>query len=163
MSSVIHNIPPVFDENSKVLILGSFPSPKSREQGFFYGHPQNRMWRILAQLFSEPIPSEIEEKKSLLINNHIAMWDVLQSCEIYGASDASIKNPVVNNFDIIFETSNINAVFTTGDTATNLYNKLTGNNSIALPSPSPANAAMSLQDLIEKYQVIKKYITKEGI
>lgn len=155
---VYHNISPVFDRASKVLILGSFPSPKSREQRFFYAHPQNRMWKLLSVVFSEAPPMTVEEKRAMLLRHNIAMWDVVASCEIIGASDASIKNPLPNDFAQIFATSAIRAVFTTGRTATKLYRKLTGNISRMLPSPSPANCAASFESLVKEYMVLKEYI-----
>lgn len=154
---LIHPIPPVYDCNSNILILGSFPSPKSRETGFFYGNKQNRFWKILSLVFSQTVPADIDGKKEFLLKHKIAVWDVLHSCEIDGASDSSIKNAVVNNFDIIFTISNIKAVFTTGSTATKLYNKLTGKKSIYLPSPSPANCAVPLDLLVEQYKIITNY------
>ncbi|HBL84973.1 MAG: DNA-deoxyinosine glycosylase [Clostridiales bacterium GWF2_38_85] len=158
MNTIIHNIQPVYNQESKILILGSFPSPKSRDQGFFYGHPQNRFWKVLAAVLEKKVPENIDEKREILLLNYIAMWDVIYSCEIKGAADASIKNPIVNDFDIIFDVAKIKTVFTTGITATNLYNKLTGKDSIALPSPSPANAAMNLDILIRHYKIILDYI-----
>lgn len=155
---VYHNIPPVFDKNSKILILGSFPSPKSREQRFFYGHPQNRMWKALSAVFNDKMPESIEEKRRFLVNHNIAMWDVIESCEIRGASDSSIKNPIPNNFSMIFDTADIKKVFTTGRAATDYYFKLTGDISFMLPSPSPANCAVSLDTLIEEYKIILDYV-----
>jgi len=154
-----HNIPPVWDENSKVLILGSFPSPKSRETGFFYGHPQNRFWKILSAVFEEELPTTTEEKKAFLLKNGIALWDVIKSCEIVGADDNSIKDPVPNDLSII--KADIKAVFTTGKTATLYYKKFTGKDSIYLPSPSPANRAVNDDKMKDAYGVIKKYCKGE--
>ena len=153
MNEIIHPIEPVYDENSKILILGSFPSVKSREQGFFYGHPQNRFWRVLAGIFDAEIPVTIEDKKRLLLENNIALWDVIHSCEIEGSSDSSIKNVVVNNIAGIIEASEIEKIITNGKKANELYNKHinTDINCVCLPSTSPANAAWSLERLIDKW------------
>ena len=153
---LVHNIPPLFDENSKVLILGSFPSPRSREAGFFYGHPQNRFWKVLAAVFEEETPRSIEDKKRFLHSHHIALWDVIERCEITGADDNSIKNATPNDFSLI--KANIKATFTTGKTATDLYEKFTGGRSIYLPSPSPANRAVKFDNMVAAYAEIKKYI-----
>ncbi|HOO22477.1 MAG TPA: DNA-deoxyinosine glycosylase [Clostridia bacterium] len=155
---IYHPIKPVFDENSKVLILGSFPSPKSREAGFFYGHPQNRFWKVMSLIFDAEIPDDIEGKKAFLLQNGIAMWDVINSCEIVGASDSTIANATPNDFETIFSVADIRAVFTTGATATRLYKQLTGRESICLPSPSPANCAVSLDRLAENYKIIREYL-----
>lgn len=155
---VEHNFPPLWAEDSKVLILGSFPSPKSREQQFFYGHPRNRFWPVLAAVFGEPVPQSIEEKRSLALRHHIAMWDTIASCEIKGASDTSIKNPVPNDLNSIIKKSHISSVFCTGAASYRYYRKLcekdTGIEAVCLPSTSPANAAWSLERLIEEYKVI---------
>jgi hypoxanthine-DNA glycosylase len=143
---LVHPWPPLYDENSKVLILGTIPSPKSREMGFYYGHPQNIFWKTISDILGVPEPTyDIEIRRELVISNGIALWDVLHSCEIDGASDASIKNPVGNKFKPILETSNIGAIFTTGKTGTKLFAELcaeeAGMQSIYLPSTSPANRA----------------------
>ena len=124
MEKVVHTIAPVYDENSRVLILGSMPSPKSREVGFYYGHPQNRFWRVLAEILNEEVPDDTFAKKALVLRHHIALWDVLAECEIEGASDSSIKNPKINDMDIIFSRASIKAVFATGAKAAELYQKL---------------------------------------
>ena len=121
---VIHEIPPIFNEYSRVLILGTFPSPKSREFGFFYGHPQNRFWRILAALFDEPLPETIDEKKDLLLRHNIALCDVIAQCTIEGASDASIRNVQPNNLSRILDAAPIQAIFTTGTKAGELYHRI---------------------------------------
>ena len=161
-SEQIHTIKPIFNKDSKVLILGSFPSPVSREVGFFYGHPQNRFWNVLAAVFSDSEilinPLDIETKKQFLIRNRIAIWDVLAGCEITGASDSSIRNPVPNDLSIITDKYEIKAVFTTGNVASKLYRKFFDKNNISLPSPSAANAAVSEHELIIKYSIIKDYI-----
>lgn len=158
---VEHELPPVYDERSRVLILGSFPSPKSRETGFYYGHPQNRFWKVLSAVFGEKTPENIDEKKAFLRAHKIALWDVIASCEIKGAGDSTIKNALPNDFSVIFSAAKIKAVFTTGQTAAKLYKKFTGSDSVVLPSPSPANCALSADDLIRKYEIIKRILTEE--
>ena len=112
----VHPIAPVFDKNSKVLILGSFPSVRSREEGFFYGHPQNRFWKVTSRIFGEELPVTIEEKKAFLIRNHIALWDVIGSCEIDGSSDSSIRDVTVNDLSVILDVADIRAIFLNGRT-----------------------------------------------
>lgn len=159
-----HNIDPVYDGNSEVLILGSFPSPKSREQGFFYGHPQNRMWKVLSAVFEEPVPLTIEEKKAFLLRNHIAMWDVLSECEVTGASDTSIKEETPNCLAPILETGDIRAIFTTGAAAAKFYKKYDAEKydipHFQLKSTSPANAAAKLPELIENYRCLRDILQK---
>ena len=123
-SHVVHEIAPVFNEHSRVLLLGTMPSPKSRQQGFFYGHPQNRFWRVLAALFDEPLPEIIEEKRDLCLRHHLALWDVLSSCDIKGASDASITNAQPNDLSQIIKNASIQAIITTGVKAGQLYHRL---------------------------------------
>ena len=106
----LHPIPPVFDKTSEVLILGSFPSVKSREEGFFYGHPQNRFWRVIASIFDEKVPATVEEKKAFLLRNYIALWDVISSCDIEGSSDATIRNVTANDINIILRDADIRAI-----------------------------------------------------
>lgn len=154
-TTVTHEIQPVFDSRSRVLLLGTMPSPASREQGFYYGHPQNRFWRMLAAIFDEPVPRTIEEKRDMLLRHHIALWDVLASCEIEGASDASIRDAQPNDLARIFDAADIRAVFATGTKAGELYRKLIeptlGVPCTTLPSTSPANAKMKLADLVGAY------------
>ena len=154
-TTVTHEIQPVFDSRSRVLLLGTMPSPASREQGFYYGHPQNRFWRMLATIFDEPVPRTIEEKRDMLLRHHIALWDVLASCEIEGASDASIRDAQPNDLARIFDAADIRAVFATGTKAGELYRKLIeptlGMPCTTLPSTSPANAKMKLADLVGAY------------
>lgn len=156
----IHNIPPLYDKNCKILILGSFPSQKSREAQFFYGHPQNRFWRVLAAVLSCKVPETIEEKRQMLLSHGIALWDVIASCEIVGSSDSSIKNVVPNDISAILKNSKISKIYVNGKTAERYYNKyimpLVGVCAVALPSTSPANAACSLEKLIEKWKIILK-------
>ena len=158
---VLHELPPVYTKRSKVLILGSFPSPKSRETGFYYGHPQNRFWKVLAAVFGEETPKTIEEKKAFLAAHDIALWDVISSCEIVGAGDSTIRDARPNDFSVIFSAAKIRAVFTTGKTATKLYKKFTGSDSIVLPSPSPANCAFSMDDMVKEYEKIKQILSEE--
>ena len=160
---IIHTIEPVYDEASRVLILGTMPSPKSREIGCYYGHPQNRFWRVMAALFSCAVPAANEQRTALLKENHIALWDVLASCDIAGADDGSIKNPVPNDLNRILNVSDIQAVFTTGTKAYALYNRLcrgkTGIEAIPLPSTSPANCRYyTFDQLVERYQAIMDYL-----
>ena len=155
---VTHPIPPVFDEHSKILILGSFPSVKSRESGFFYGHPQNRFWRVLSSLFHEDLPVTIDEKRALLLRNGVALFDVLASCRIVGSSDASIRDVRPNDLRPILSRAKIERIYTNGAQATALYRRYlqreTGLDCIALPSTSPANAAFSLEKLISEWHLI---------
>lgn len=161
-TSLKHTVEPVIFPKAKVLILGTFPSPKSREVGFFYGHPQNRFWKVLAGLFSEEVPRTVEEKKAFLYQHDIALWDTLASCTITGASDSSIKDPVPNDIATAIKDTDIKAIFTTGQKAYQLYNKYikssTGIEAISLPSTSPANCAMNLETLLSKYRVILEYL-----
>jgi hypoxanthine-DNA glycosylase len=156
----LHTIAPYFNSDSKILILGSFPSVKSRQTGFYYGHPQNRMWQVLADVFSSPKPLTIEDKKAFLTKNKIAMWDVIASCDIVGSADSSIKNAVYNDLDVIFSSCDIKAVYTIGNLSHKLYNlsKEKNNyklNATLLPSTSPANAQKSVLDLIKAFSVLK--------
>lgn len=142
---------PVFDENSQVLILGTWPSPKSWEQGFYYGHPRNRFWPLLAFLTDEPLPQTIEEKKQLLLRHRIALWDVLESCTIQGAQDSTIEDPVPVEIERVLKQAPIRAVLCNGAAAHRLYQQfllpITGIEAAKLPSTSPANAAWSMQRL----------------
>ena len=156
---LIHPIPPVFDKDSKVLILGSFPSVKSREEGFFYGHPQNRFWKVTARVFDEETPKTIIEKKAFLLRNRIALWDVIGSCEIEGSADSSIKNASVNDLSEILKTADIQAIYLNGQKSYQLYQKYLfptiKREGICLPSTSPANAAWTLEKLTETWKVIR--------
>ena len=155
-SHISHTFLPVYDENSKVLILGSFPSVKSREQGFYYGHPQNRFWKVLAALCGCEIPQTIEEKKNMLLVNHIAVWDVIDSCDIIGSSDSSIKNVVPADIAGLLPKTNISRILLNGKLAGKLYKKYSQGiielPAAVLPSTSPANAACSLEKLIEEWR-----------
>ena len=154
-----HNIDPLYDNNSQILILGSFPSVKSRESGFFYGHPQNRFWRVLSAVFENPTPTTIAEKKKFLLSNHIAVWDVLYSCEISGSADSTIKKTVPNDVEMILNNCNIKRIFVNGKTAEKYYKKYLlqtlRRDATCLPSTSPANAAWSEELLIQAWKIIK--------
>lgn len=155
-----HPFPPLYDKNSKILILGSFPSVKSREQNFFYGHPQNRFWKVVATVLEKEIPTTIEEKREFLLSSNIALWDVIASCEITGSSDSSIKNVVANDLTEILETANIKKIFVNGKTAEKYYNRYIknkiGRDAVCLPSTSPANAMWNVESLVEEWEKIKK-------
>lgn len=156
-----HPFPPLFDKDSRLLILGSFPSVKSRETMFFYGHPQNRFWKVIASIFDEKVPSSIDEKRELILKNHLALWDVIAECEIEGSSDASIKNAKANDLSVILENAPIEKIIVNGKTAEKAYNKyiepVTGIKAVVLPSTSPANAAWTLDRLVEAWGLeIKK-------
>lgn len=153
---LIHPIKPVYDKNSRILILGSFPSVKSREEGFFYGHAQNRFWRVIAYVYGKEIPETIGEKKVLLLENNIAVWDVIHSCEINGSSDSSIKNVVPNDISDLLSETSIEKIFVNGKKAFQLYRKYieprVSREAVCLPSTSPANAAWSLERLCEEWK-----------
>lgn len=150
---VEHTFAPVYNRDSKVLILGTFPSVKSREQNFYYGHPQNRFWKVLAKLTGEPVPGSIDEKKSMLLKHQIAIWDVIASCDIIGSSDSSIKNVVPAEIPKLLKKSKISKIYANGDKAYRLYKKYceaeAGIEAIRLPSTSPANATFTLERLVE--------------
>ena len=156
---IVHPIPPVYDERSRVLILGSFPSVKSREEGFFYGNPHNRFWRVLAGVFKEEVPHTVEDKKDSLIRNHIAVWDVIGSCDINGSSDSSIRNVMVNDIGVILREADIAGIFVNGRTAYRYYQKyigpVTGREAVCLPSTSPANASWDVPRLTQAWTVIR--------
>ena len=159
---VTHEFGAFFDKDSRVLILGTIPSPKSREQGFYYGHPQNRFWKVLADVLGEEFPQTVEERKRFLKRNHIALWDVLESCEIKGASDVSIRNARPNDMNRILQAADIRAIFATGAKAAQLYKKLCfpecGVEAVRLPSTSPANCGCSYEKLREAYSQICDYV-----
>lgn len=156
---VTHTFEPVFDENSKVLVLGTFPSVKSREQNFYYGHPQNRFWRVVAAVCGCATPVTVEEKKGMLLREHIAVWDVIASCDITGSSDASIRNVQVNDIGRILEVAPDIRIFANGAKAHELYRKYmqpaAGREAVRLPSTSPANAARGFEGLCEAWRGIK--------
>ena len=155
---IIHPIDPVYDSSSKILILGSFPSVRSREAGFFYGHPQNRFWKVTSAVFDEETPETIEEKRKFLLRNHIAVWDVLQSCDIEGSSDSSIRNVVPNDLGKILNCADIKVIYVNGKTAYRYYlkytEKETQREAVCLPSTSPANASWSTDKLILEWKRI---------
>lgn len=153
-----HTIKPVYDENSKILILGSFPSVKSREAQFFYGHPQNRFWRVVSAVMGEECPETVEEKRKMLLRNHIAVWDVIASCDVEGSADSSIRNVTPNDLSKILQTAEINRIFINGGTAYRLFVKYNKDlTAYKLPSTSPANAAFSLERLINEWKCIKDF------
>lgn len=156
---VRHEFEPVYDKDSRILILGSFPSVKSREQQFYYGHPQNRFWKVIAGITGYPVPKTIGEKKKMLLDNGIAIWDVIAECEIIGSSDSSIKNVVPTDLEIILQTAKIEKIYANGGTAKKLFErfqkKKCGREIIGLPSTSPANAVFSLERLLEAWSCIR--------
>ena len=160
LSHIEHPIPPTWDKQSDVLILGSFPSVKSRETGYFYGHPQNRFWRVLATVLADCWPVTNEEKQAFLLRHHIAAWDVIASCEIAGSSDSSIRNVTANDLGPILREAEIRQIFCNGQTAYRLYNRyllpVTDRPAVCLPSTSPANAAWSVDRLAEAWAIIKQ-------
>lgn len=155
---IVHSFEPVYDKASEILILGTLPSVKSREYNFYYGHKQNRFWKVLAALLKEPLPDTIEEKKAMLLAHQIALWDVIQSCDIKGSSDSSIKNVQPTDIGMILEKTNVTQIYANGNKAGQLYKRyqfpVTGIEATVLPSTSPANAAWSLERLCEAWYVI---------
>lgn len=153
-----HPFGPLYNEKSKVLILGSFPSVKSREENFFYGHPQNRFWKVLSKVFDHKIPQTIDEKREFLLERGIALWDVIASCEITGSSDSSIKEVTANDISVILDAADIKKIYVNGKTAEKYFNKYikskTGREADCLPSTSPANAAWSIERLVSAWSII---------
>lgn len=160
--TVLHPLEPVWDTGSRVLLLGTMPSPKSREQGFYYGHPQNRFWKVLGLLFGQPVPPDPAGRREFLLCHHIALWDVLAQCDIAGAGDSTIRSPKANDLRPLLEGAPIQGIFATGKTAGALYHKLceplTGRPIVTLPSTSPANARCSLEELARQYRAILPYL-----
>ncbi len=156
--SLTHTFEPVYNEKSKVLVLGTFPSVKSREINFYYGHPQNRFWKVMATVTKSEVPGTIEEKKELLLANHIAVWDVIQKCDIIGSSDSSIKNVEVNDIAGLLKKTNIETIVANGATAERLYNTYALSQTsipiIKMPSTSPANAAWTLEKLCNEWEKV---------
>ena len=154
----IHPIEPTYDSHSRILILGSFPSVKSREMMYFYGHPQNRFWRVVAALYKEEVPMTVEERHAFLIRNRIAAWDSIHQCTIVGSSDSSIKDVIPNDLSPILNAAPIETIYCNGKTSWNMYHKYiepaTKREAVCLPSTSPANAAWSLDKLIEAWSGI---------
>ena len=159
---IVHSFEPVYDKASEILILGTLPSVKSRENNFYYGHKQNRFWKVLATLLKEPVPDTIEEKKAMLLAHRIALWDVIQSCDIKGSSDSSIKNVQPTDIGMILEKTNITRIYANGNKAGQLYKRyqfpVTGIEAMVLPSTSPANAAWSKKRLLTKWNQICPYL-----
>lgn len=155
---VKHEFDPVYDERSGLLILGTFPSVKSREQNFYYGHPQNRFWKVLAALFEDRVPETVAEKKELLLSHRVAVWDVIAECDIAGSSDSSIKNVVPEDLSVILNYAPIEKIYANGTKAYDLYMKysypVTGREIIKLPSTSPANAAFGMERLLAAWKTI---------
>jgi hypoxanthine-DNA glycosylase len=156
---LVHPFPPTWDEHSEILILGSFPSVKSREMAYFYGHPQNRFWRVVAALYEDDIPLTVEERHAFLLRHHIALWDVIASCTIVGSSDSSIRDAVPNDIRPILAGARIRGIYTNGQTSFRLYRKYIlpeiGREAICLPSTSPANAAWSFDRLLSAWSAIR--------
>lgn len=159
-----HPFEPLYDSNSKILILGSFPSVKSREQNFFYGHPQNRFWRVISAVLGEECPKTVEQKREMLLKHGVALWDSIASCDIVGSSDSSIKNVTPNDIGIILDNADIKIIFTNGKTSDKYFNKyirkMTGRDAICLPSTSAANAMWSVSRLYEVWCEIAIYLDK---
>ena len=155
---IYHPIEPVYDSQSRILILGSFPSVKSREAMFFYGHPRNRFWKVTAAVFGCPVPQTVDEKRAFLLANRIAVWDVIASCEIEGSSDSTIRNVTPNDLSRILNAAPVEQIFVNGKTALKYYEKylrpVTGREAVCLPSTSPANAAWKLEKLTEAWSII---------
>ena len=155
-----HPFGPLFGPDSRILVLGSFPSVKSREQNFFYGHPQNRFWKVVAAVFGEEVPADIPAKKALILNHGLALWDSIASCEITGSSDASIRNVRANDLRIILDASPIGRIYCNGRKSFEMYDKyirpVIGREAECLPSTSPANAQWSLERLVAAWSVLKE-------
>ena len=155
---IVHPFPPLYDENARILILGSLPSVRSREEMFFYGHPQNRFWPLLARLFDEPVPNGIEEKRTLVLRHHIALWDSIYSCDIVGSSDSSIRNVMPTDLRPILKAADIRQIYCNGRTSWNCYHRYQEKDlqreAVLLPSTSPANAAWTMRKLQAAWSVI---------
>ena len=155
-TTITHPFPPLYDESSKILILGSFPSVKSREQRFFYGHPQNRFWKVLANVLGSPVPADIPEKRDMLLSRGIALWDSIARCDIEGSADASIENVVPNDLSPILDAAEIRQIFCNGRKSWEMYARYiepsVKRQAVCLPSTSPANAAWSLDRLTEAWR-----------
>ncbi|MDO4327284.1 MAG: DNA-deoxyinosine glycosylase [bacterium] len=162
-----HVVNPVYDKDSRVLILGTFPSVKSREMRFFYGHPQNRFWKVLAHVMKESVPVSVEEKKAFLLRSHIAVWDVIESCQIIGSSDASIRDVVPTDLTEILNTARIRQIYVNGGKAYELYQKysfpVTKREAVKLPSTSPANASWSFDRLCGAWGCIAEKLQDDNM
>lgn len=158
VQTVAHPLSPVWNENSRILILGSFPSVRSREAGFYYAHPQNRFWPLLARLFDEPLPQTTEDRRAFALRHGIALWDSIESCTITGSSDASIREAKPNDIARLIRQTGIQRIYCNGQQSYKLYQKYCagscGLNAIPLPSTSPANAAWTLDQLADAWKVI---------
>lgn len=154
--TLTHGFPPVYDDNSRILILGSFPSVKSREVQFYYGHPRNRFWNVLAAVLNKDVPASVPGRKAFLLENHIALWDVIEKCDIIGSGDSSIKNVIPTDLSIILDAAPVRGIFCNGAAAYKFFNKYqagkTGREAVRLPSTSPANAAWSPEDLAAEWR-----------
>lgn len=154
----VHPIEPVYDRNSRILILGSFPSVRSRETAFFYGHPRNRFWKVLAAVLGAAVPETVAQKRQLLLTHGIALWDVIATCEVTGSADSSIRNVVPNDLTPILSTGQIRRIYLNGKTARQYYDRYLRDTvkleAICLPSTSPANASWSPERLVDAWRVI---------
>jgi len=157
---VEHPFDPLFSRESQVLILGSFPSIRSRQQQFFYGHPQNRFWKVIAALFEEPVPVTLQQKKELILRNRLALWDSIASCEITGSSDASIRNVQANDLRVILDQCPVRQIFCNGQKSQEMFDRhirpVIGREAICLPSTSPANAQWNLERLVQAWSVVRE-------
>ena len=155
---IVHPIPPTFDADSEILILGSFPSARSREMGFYYSHPRNRFWKVMAALYGEDVPVGVDARRSFLLRNRVAAWDVIGSCTIAGSSDSSIRDVTANDLRPILSGSRVQRIFVNGKTAAKMYRRyaqpVIGIDAVCLPSTSPANASYSLERLISEWKAI---------
>lgn len=162
-TTLTHTFGPLFDGESRILILGSFPSVRSREANFFYGHPRNRFWTVIAAVTGNPVPSSTEEKKHLLHSSHIALWDTIWKCDIIGSSDSSIRNVTPTDLSVILENAPVRQIFCNGAASANLFHRYQeqtlGRTAIRLPSTSPANAAFSTEELIRHWEAVKPFLT----
>ena len=156
---IIHPIPPFFTAESEILILGSFPSVKTREMGFFYGHPQNRFWKVTAAVYGENVPMTVEERRDFLRRNHISLWDVIASCTITGSSDSSIRDVTANDLEPVLRGASIRQIYVNGRKAEEMYNRyilpVNGRPAVCLPSTSPANAAWNMERLVQAWERIR--------
>jgi hypoxanthine-DNA glycosylase len=167
MSRIDHPFGPLYSDHSRILVLGSFPSIRSREQNFFYGHPQNRFWKVISAVFHEPLPQTVREKRDMILRNDLALWDSIASCEIAGSSDASIRNAEPNDISCILNNCSIEHIYCNGRKSHDLYCRYiepqTGRRAECLPSTSPANARWTLERLIESWSVLNmQYLRKES-
>lgn len=161
MNRLIHELNPIYSADSKVMILGSFPSVKSREVSFYYGNQRNRFWKVISSILERDVPESNRAKKEMILDCKIALWDVIQSCEINGSSDSSIKNAKVNNIERVLSETKVKLIVCNGKKAYDLFNKYVGINSVkvmSLPSTSPANASYSFEKLVENYRIILNYL-----